>query len=262
MSASTSVSFTGSAEKTVAIGLDVIPRAAEMPSKDIDQCIEEALADECVITGLRDEGIDRLKEPQGRIDRVVLGRVAGIGKSVGEHPPVAMLRKSAQDPLRFVKTPWNQRKSRESDHRVAAPVREPGITGDDGFPVLSATHDELVGRKEKIAHKSVRGFPTLDEILPPADLCFPDLLERPRIPNFRRRDQTGGALAEVEPERKRVVEIFMVVKPALSLLFVFEVVVPVPATLRRAPVVIQEKIGQTFVRPYRAPCRAGLDLAV
>ena len=54
----------------------------------------------------------------------------------------------------------------------------------------------------------------------------------------------------------------MVVKPALSLLFVFEVVVPVPATLRRAPVVIQEKIGQTFVRPYRAPCRAGLDLAV
>src|SRR5205814_10282422 len=101
--------------------------------------------------------------------------------------------------------------------------------------------NELVGRKEKIAHKSVRGLPAVDEILPPAYLRFPELLERPCVPDFRGGDETRGAAAEIERERKRVVEIFMAVEPALSLLFVFEVVVPVPAALRRAPVVIQEK---------------------
>ena len=93
--------------------------------------------------------------PQCRIDGVVLGRFAAVRKPIRQHPLTCMRGESPQDRSRLRRAAGAEREAGQRNHRVAAPVAEPGITGDDcragGLSGRArAPHDERIGREREL----------------------------------------------------------------------------------------------------------------
>src|SRR6267154_1823147 len=84
-------------------------------------------ADEVAVSTGRDVGEGRLEEPQGRIDGVVLGRLAPVGESIRQKSTVAVRQERADDVAGLLEAALRQEEAGKGDHRVAAPVREPRI---------------------------------------------------------------------------------------------------------------------------------------
>ena len=82
--------------------------------------------------------------PERRVDRVELGRVALVGEAVGQHPLGDRPGPLEQDRPRFVEPAGREAEPAQRDERVAAPVGEPRIAGDDGL-ARAAPHDVRVG---------------------------------------------------------------------------------------------------------------------
>ena len=93
--------------------------------------------------------------PERGIDRVVLRRIAGVGESIGQHPFADEAGKSAQNAGGGGVATRGERETGQRDHRVAPPVAEPGIAGDDGLAErlpagVTPLDDELIGCEREL----------------------------------------------------------------------------------------------------------------
>src|ERR1700721_1272022 len=94
-------------------------------------------------TVLQAEAGGHTNHPQGRVGGVVFGGFAAIGKSIGDGP-VFHVGEEAFDDL-FGDFRLVVKQARETDHRIAAPVGEPWITGNDAGRAIGAANQERVG---------------------------------------------------------------------------------------------------------------------
>ena len=102
--------------------------------------------------------LDRDEEPQAGIDRVVFRDVAGIRKAIRQHALAHKFRKGAHHARGNRRAPGGQRQAPQGDHRVAAPVTEPGIAGDDRHADglsggIAPLDQELVGRQRELLQR-------------------------------------------------------------------------------------------------------------
>ncbi len=74
---------------------------------------------------------DGVEEPQRGVGRVIQPIVLPFRKEVGDEPVPDVRGERAQDVARLAVPSRGEGQPFEADHRVAAPVREPVITGDD-----------------------------------------------------------------------------------------------------------------------------------
>jgi hypothetical protein len=97
---------------------------------------------------------DRLEVPDGRIHGVVLRRLAGVGKPVRQHAAVHEPGERRENPSGDVRATGRQRQSRQCDHRVASPVAEPVVAGNDGHTVRvrqgGPSRNELVAGEHEV----------------------------------------------------------------------------------------------------------------
>ena len=96
-----------------------------------------------------------LEEPECGVHRVVRAPVQGsvgpVGEAVGDQPVAEACREGAQDPLGPAAAARRQGEAPKADHRVAAPVVEPGVTGDQRGPRRRSLHHEGIGRQHQLA---------------------------------------------------------------------------------------------------------------
>ena len=99
-----------------------------------------------------------MKVPERRIGRMVERFALPFGKEIRQQPILDIVGKRPQNRSRFLVTTGAQRETFQADHRVASPVGEPVVSGNDrsrfiagrprkGMFLQAATreHDELVG---------------------------------------------------------------------------------------------------------------------
>ena len=75
---------------------------------------------------------ERVEEPEGRVGGVIKPFLLAVGKHVRDQAVADVMRERAQDVARFEAAAGRERQAFETDHRVAAPIGEPMIAGDDG----------------------------------------------------------------------------------------------------------------------------------
>ena len=93
-----------------------------------------------VVAGYGGVGAHGFEEPEGGVDGVVFGRLAGIGEAVGQHALSVWRAKCAGSPARF-RAAGDEGQAGQGDHGVAAPVGEPVIAGDDRHHSPRATRN-------------------------------------------------------------------------------------------------------------------------
>ena len=75
---------------------------------------------------------ERVEKPEGRVGGVIKPFLLAVGKHVRDQSVADVMRERAQDVAGLEAAAGRQRQAFETDHRVAAPIGEPMITGDDG----------------------------------------------------------------------------------------------------------------------------------
>ena len=144
-----------------------------------------------LVLAVPDIAVQRVKEPQRRIGRVVEALILSFREQVRDQAVAHIVSEGAQDPACLDRSPGRQSEAFQRDHCVPAPVGEPVMAGDHGAhfitlgprpgPVGNASNrgnDEGVGRKDELG-------------------CEADLCRRRRHPN-----ETPAALAF---KRQRIV---------------------------------------------------------
>src|SRR5439155_6566704 len=108
--------------------------------------------------------VDRNDVPERCIDRIEFGLLAGIGKAIRQHALRNNTRPGEQNIARVFKMPGRDAKAANRDKRVAAPIAEPGIAGDEGLS-FAALDEICVGgafeRTGEIFPASLLGRPNL-----------------------------------------------------------------------------------------------------
>ncbi len=102
-----------------------------------------------------------MKHPQRGVGRVVLRRLAAVGKAIGQHAAIDEAGVGPQDAGREVVAPQRRREAGQGNHGVAAPVGEPGIARNDARrrgAGLAAAHDELIRGLRQRANPRRRGL--------------------------------------------------------------------------------------------------------
>ena len=151
-------------EETVGgIFLDPVPCALTVEPHDLLEHREQ-LFEKPVVIRRRVIGPDRLEVPEGRVHGVVLRRLAGVGKPVRQHAVVHEPGERRENPSGDIRATGRQRQSRQCDHRVASPVAEPVVAGNDGHAVrvggCGPSRDELVAGEHEVLDP-VGGLPRL-----------------------------------------------------------------------------------------------------
>jgi hypothetical protein len=158
---------------------------------------------------------------------------------------------------RFGQPPGRQAETAQRDERVAAPVREPGIAGQDRPP--GAASDEVVvpGSLEGPAKRrtasslgALQVAPELGDRRWRLGLAFATV-------EVRRQEEHGRPGDEIEPEDSRRREVLGEVEPAFPLLVVDEVAVPERLVLVLA-VRIHRDAGHIRIGPERHAHAAAL----
>ncbi len=158
------------------------------------------------------------------VDRVVLGLGAAIGEAVRQEAVLHDAGPREQDVARVLEAAAAQAEAAQRDERVAAPVAEPRVAGDDGAPF--AARDEVrIGRALE---------PALE--VPAAALLFGAQTSHQRVDRLVHPlaglGTVGGdrplrlAAREVEAEHRGRAEILHRVQPALFLPRVEEAAIP------------------------------------
>jgi len=137
-----------------------------MPANDFFER-RELVADEGPVIARVEVVGQRLEEPEGGVDRVVLGHLAGVVEGIGQHTLVQVTDEGLQDAARFVRVPAGEREPAQADHGVAPPVGEPRIARDDGslhpagrgFVSRHARDADLAGGERQLARDG-RGIRT------------------------------------------------------------------------------------------------------
>lgn len=122
------------AEETIGgIDADAVARAGKVVFDDLVQRREQVL-DQSVVAGGGVAGADGEDVPEGGVGGVVAGDDAGaVREVVGEQPVGEEVGKRAEDVGGLLGATGGEGETGEGDHRVAAPVVEPVVAGDDGF---------------------------------------------------------------------------------------------------------------------------------
>ena len=134
----------GREEAVARIDPDAVSRSFEMETEDLLQRRQDLLR-EAVVARRRDVGKSGLEEPERGVDCVVLGRLAAVGESIRQKSSIAVGEEGADDVARLVKAASRKEQAGQRDHRVAAPVGEPGIAGDHRRAAVLPPHHVLLG---------------------------------------------------------------------------------------------------------------------
>ena len=144
----------GHEQSVAGILLDPVPRARPVKSDDLLEHRVELLEEPVVARG-RVIRANCLEVPERRVDGIVLGRLARVGKSVREHSLVHESGECLEDPARDLRATGRQGETWQGDHGVASPVAEPVIARDHRHAVgvvgARTPGDELVGREHELA---------------------------------------------------------------------------------------------------------------
>src|SRR5205823_8500412 len=89
--------------------------------------------------------IDRYDVPKRGIDRIEFRLFAGIGKAIRQHALRNSARPGEQNIARVFQMSGRDAEAANGDKRVAAPIAEPGVAGDEGFAF--AALDEICVRR-------------------------------------------------------------------------------------------------------------------
>ena len=108
--------------------------------------------------------IQRMKKPERRVGGVIQALVLAFREHVGNQAVANVVGERAQNIAGFDVAAGRQRQPFQTDHRVAAPIGEPVISGNDGanfvaggaarapHPLRPAgVNDKLVGRPDQLA---------------------------------------------------------------------------------------------------------------
>ncbi len=211
-------------EEAVHVAADAEARAAQVPLDDLDEARVDLPAERVVARRLV-VGADGLDEPEGAVDVVVLGLGPLVGEAVRDHAAVDVARERLEDRPGGVEPPGGEEETGERDHRVAPPVGEPRIAGDDR-PPLAAPRDEPVGGAPEDAQGAAVGAGPLD--LPPPLLLRVGEVGGVggRAAGQRRDESRRGAVGEVPGERERREEVLGEREAARAVQVVLEAAVP------------------------------------
>ena len=164
--------------------------------------------------------------PERCVHRVVLGRLARIGKAVGQHPFGHRARPLEQNAAGVVQPAGGEAEPAQRDERVAAPVAEPRIASDHGEPIASL-HEIGVGRApEQIGERRAPATLGVRELETQVAwrLLAEDLALLGRVGG---EDQHRITPRQVPAEHTGRGEVLLAVEPAPALLLVEEAPVPV-----------------------------------
>ena len=75
---------------------------------------------------------ERMEEPERRVRGVIKTFLLPVGKHVWNQTVADVMREGAQDVSGFERAAGRECQSFEADHRVAPPISEPVVAGDDG----------------------------------------------------------------------------------------------------------------------------------
>ena len=156
--------------------------------------------------------MDRVEEPERGVRRVVEPLLGPFREHVRNQAVAHVVPERAQDVARLALAARAERQPFEADHRVAAPVGEPVVAGDDGAHFvagragarrfLDATcrrDDELVGGQHQLRRNPVRAARAAPMAIRRVRRCSSacgssDGVERAdRLPRLGRRDQRARA---------------------------------------------------------------------
>ena len=98
---------------------------------DVDQDREQKFERGAIVFAFQIT-IERVEKPKRRVGGVIQALGLPIGKHVRDQTVAHVMRERAQDVARFEATAGDERQAFETDHRVASPIGEPMIAGDDG----------------------------------------------------------------------------------------------------------------------------------
>ena len=96
--------------------------------------------------------------PERGVHGVVLGLVTFIRKAVGKHPLGNGPGPFDQDLPGLLQTSGRQAQAPQGDERVASPLGEPGISGDDRLPAAPADDVVLGGARERRGEAQTAAF--------------------------------------------------------------------------------------------------------
>ena len=117
-------------QQAVIVHANAEARARKVKTDDLVERRQE-IAQRLDILRDGDVAIDGVKEPERRVGGVVEPFLIAFRKEVRYQAVAKMMRERHQDAARLRMPARAQRQAFEADHRVAAPVREPVIAGDD-----------------------------------------------------------------------------------------------------------------------------------
>ncbi len=155
--------------------------------------------------------------------------------------------KGAQDACGNLGPTGDERQARQADHRVAAPIAEPGVARDDRTPVgivgQGAAHDELIGSQAQVLHPGRRiGETALGR--QPTFVCLPLGVSRRPI-QIRRRlgaGHQGERLAGVQGCAEAPSVQVILVRFQSPVVLHAQKKVPVPVVLRCSLGLVAQKI--------------------
>ena len=151
-------------EQTISrIDADAEARPTQVMLDDVAQDREQKLERRTVV-GREQVAVERMEEPEGRIGRVIEAVLLTFREHIRDQAVADVASKHPEDVAGLGRPTGRQRQPFETDHRVAAPVREPGVAGDDGVDLIAGSvgpreifhtagraDDELVGGQHQLA---------------------------------------------------------------------------------------------------------------
>src|SRR5579859_1894339 len=114
------------------INADAIACSTYMAGNDVAEGWKEFFQQRPV-AGQRQVGVKSMEHPQGCVHGIILRSFSTVGEAVGDKSMAGKRGKSFEEPASFAVSARIQQQSLQGDHRISAPVCEPGITSNDRF---------------------------------------------------------------------------------------------------------------------------------
>src|SRR4051812_31696927 len=151
--------------------LDSITCSADVPVNDIGEHRIELVSHKSEVSAVFAVLPNSFQIPERRINRVVLGRLPRVGEDVGQHATVYMFCESQQNVACDFIVTGDERQTGKRNHRVASPIAEPVVAGNDGLQ-RSAPRDELIGRQGERLDKVVFRWRRFADLAAPLTLVL------------------------------------------------------------------------------------------
>src|ERR1043165_4664247 len=145
------------------VDVDAEARAFEVALADVVHLGEEDFERDAVV-GRPKIAVERVEEPERRVGSVVEALVRAVGEHVGDEAVAYVLAEGSENPAGLAEAARGEGDTFQTYHRVAAPVCEPVVAGDDRAHFLAGgvrargillaargRDDELIRREREFA---------------------------------------------------------------------------------------------------------------